>query len=53
MRTTTTTKSKTAVYAKRTSTPVQSAKTDKIPANCITVKQFMKELREEIEKRYV
>ena len=55
MRTTTTTKSKTAVYAKRTDAPVRARsenKYDDMPANCRPIEEFEEEFFKRLKKRY-
>ncbi len=55
MRTTTTTRSKTTVYAKRTETPVRVKNVNEDGENLadyVTVERFMDDLRKEVNKRY-
>ncbi len=55
MRTSTTTKNKTAVYAKRIETPVRARSNKKyedMPANCRSVEEFEEEFFKRLKKRY-
>ena len=55
MRTTTTTKSKTTFYVKRTEIPVRGKNINEDGediANYVSVERFMEDLRKEVTKRY-
>lgn len=55
MRTSTTTKSKTTVYAKRSDSPLRARsekKYDDMPANCRSVEDFAKALRKAVKEHY-
>ena len=55
MRATTTSRSKTAVYAKRTETPVRKRsekKYEDMPANCVPFEDFAKALKKAVKEHY-